>query len=57
MMLTVRDLDGAEIAAVAAPDGGWTHPALVLTAQELAGKTDGGADAFIGGRWVGSTEV
>ncbi len=57
MMLTVRDLDGAEIAAVAAPDGGWTHPALVLTAQELAVKTDGGADAFIGGCWVGSTEV
>ena len=28
MILTVRDLGGAEIAAVAAPNGGWTHPAL-----------------------------
>lgn len=57
MMLMVRDLDGSKVAAVAAPDGGWTHPALVLVAQELACMTDGGADAFIGGQWVGSTEV
>ena len=55
--LVIRHLAAPLVPTKAAPDGGWTHPALVLTAQELAGKTDGGADAFIGGRWVGSTEV
>lgn len=56
-ILTVCDLDGVRIATIAAPAGGWTHGALVLIAQKLRGKTHAGADAFINGHWVGSTEV
>lgn len=54
IMLTVGNLDKAEIAVVITLKGSWTHPILKQMAQqEMVGKTDGGTDTFIGGRWVG----
>ena len=54
--LELRGLDGAVLLAVPAP-GIWTHSSLVALAKEHAALTEGGADAYLGDCWVGSTEV
>lgn len=49
--------DGEEIACVNAPAGGWTHYAL-LTRPELAcDDPEKVYDAFLGSKWIGSTEI
>ncbi len=55
--LVVRSLDGQVITKVEAPPAGWTHEALVAEALRLEGLTSDGAEAYLGGVWVGSTEV
>lgn len=54
--LELRCLDGTVLLAVPAP-GVWTHIALVKLAEEQEALTEGGADAYLGDCWVGSTEV
>lgn len=55
--LTVLSLEAVLIAEVEPPVCGWTHDQLVAQAASLEGKTAGGAEAYLGGVWVGSTEV
>lgn len=55
--LQVRTLEGEIIDEVTAPENGWTHLLLALEAERLAPFTGGGADAYLGDIWVGSTEV
>ena len=55
--LEVRDLDGYLIRSLPAPEQGWSHAALDSLARELAPWTYRGAEAYLGGEWVGSTEV
>lgn len=55
--LIVRSLRGESIARINAPRRGWTHEALCKAALSLEFKTMNGAEAFLGTRWVGSTEV
>lgn len=56
--LIIKSLDGEELLKLA-PTQPWTHERLIgLPLQELLGKTlEGGADAYLGEQWVGSTEV
>lgn len=56
-MLTIRSLDGVDLHVQAAPALGWTHSKLTKVSCEIEGLTGGGADAFLGASWVGSTEV
>lgn len=55
--LVVLSLDGQVITKVEAPPAGWTHEGLVAEAVRLEGRTTEGAEAYLGGVWVGSTEV
>jgi hypothetical protein len=55
--LEICDLRGTRIHAEPAPASGWTHEALLAIAGLLKDRTQDGADAFIAGEWVGSTEV
>lgn len=55
--LRVTQLDGQLIETIPAPVKGWTHAALVMTAEQLVIKTGDGAEAYLGPAWVGSTEV
>lgn len=49
--------DNNEVAVVVAPKGGWTHNRLTLR-SEISAEDDGSYyDAFLGNRWIGSTEV
>jgi hypothetical protein len=49
--------DSDEMAVVLAPNGGWTHTRLSLR-PEISAEDDGSYyDAFLGDRWIGSTEV
>ena len=54
--LSVTRLDGALIATVEPPAGGWTHELLEQEAERLREDTRAGADAWLGTTWVGSTE-
>lgn len=53
--LVVSDLDGNELFRIHAFEG-WTHEKLEQLSREF-GQFPDGADAHIGGCWVGSTEV
>ena len=55
--LVVRSLEGDVITEIDAPAAGWTHEGLVAEAVRLEGRTTEGAEAYLGGVWVGSTEV
>ncbi len=52
--LSVRDSEGVEIARIEPGQTGWTHDTLTAHAQFEA---EGPLDAYLGGSWVGSTEV
>ncbi len=55
--LYIKSLSDEVIEIIPAPKIGWTHKSLEASAvniNELAGE---GADAYLGGVWVGSTEV
>jgi len=55
--LVITNHDGEEIARRRPPAGGWSHVLLTELAEELDSLTRDGAEAAIGGVWVGSTEV
>jgi hypothetical protein len=55
--LRILDLDDAIISVSPAPLGGWEHKLLVVEADNIAAKTNFGANAYLGSTWVGSTEV
>ncbi|MBM3074434.1 hypothetical protein [Lelliottia sp. RWM.1] len=52
--LEVRDLAGNTLLNVDAPHGGWTHESLSSVQPHAA---TGGADVYLNGNWIGSTEV
>ncbi|SEJ37607.1 5'-deoxynucleotidase [Azotobacter beijerinckii] len=56
--LVIKTMEGDELLRLA-PTQPWTHERLVsLPLQELLGEAlEGGADAYLGEQWVGSTEV
>lgn len=56
--LRVISMDGVLLVEIK-PDLPWTHERLAgLPLRDLAGEMlDDGADAYLGNKWVGSTEV
>lgn len=53
----IRSLAGTVLATVKAPVSGWTHVQLQAVAMEHEAITRDGADGYLGGQWVGSTEI
>lgn len=53
----IRSLAGDVLKTVSAPASGWTHDHLVAVAVEHEAITRDGADGYLGGQWVGSTEL
>ncbi|HCF0591764.1 hypothetical protein [Pseudomonas aeruginosa] len=53
----IRSLSGQVIKSVQAPELGWTHEQLMAVAMAHDEHTREGADGYLGGHWVGSTEV
>ncbi len=53
----IRSLNGELLKAVDAPSTGWTHELLMAISIEHEAITRCGADGYLGGQWVGSTEV
>ncbi len=53
----IRSLSGTLLVTVTAPGSGWTHEQLMAVAMEHEALTRDGADGYLGGQWVGSTEV
>lgn len=53
----ISSLDGVILKVFDAPASGWTHEKLVTVADSHADITSDGADGYVGGIWVGSTEV
>ncbi|VVP30591.1 hypothetical protein [Pseudomonas fluorescens] len=56
-LFEIRSLDGEVLKAVSAPSTGWTHESLQAVAVEHEEITRFGADGYLGGQWMGSTEV
>ncbi len=55
--LELRSLAGKILKTVDAPFSGWTHEQLEAVAVEHEAITRDGADGYLGGQWVGSTEI
>lgn len=53
----IRSLTGTVLVTVTAPVSGWQHEQLLAVAMEHEAITRDGADGYLGGQWVGSTEV
>lgn len=53
----IRSLGGEILKVVDAPSTGWTYELLMSVAVQQEAITSVGADAYLGGQWVGSTEV
>ncbi|CAD0266031.1 conserved hypothetical protein [Pseudomonas veronii] len=53
----IRSLEGAAIVVVDPPAKGWTHDQLMSVSMQHEEAMRHGADAFLGGVWIGSTEV
>lgn len=53
----IRSLAGDVLETVPAPASGWTHEQLVAAAVEHEAITCDGANGYLGGHWVGSTEI
>jgi len=53
----IRSLAGDVLKLVVAPVEGWTHEQLVAVSALHEPITHDGADAYLGGVWVGGTEV
>lgn len=49
--------DSSTFRFLPAPAGGWAHDLVVELAKEIEPITRPGADACLGGEWIGSTEV
>lgn len=60
-MLIIRNLEATSFIEVEPPHGGWTHDALghAVKHPDVLGflRANGGADAYLGSGWIGSTEV
>lgn len=52
--LIIRSLEGEELFSQDAPETGWTHDLLCMIQPDSIGY---GADAYLNGSWIGSTEV
>ncbi len=50
-------LAGDVLKAIAAPAAGWTHQQLMAVAHEHESVTRDGADGYLGGEWIGSSEI
>ena len=55
--LRITTLEGTHITTLQPPATGWTHELLDQHAHRLTHDTRDGADAWLGSRWVGSTEI
>lgn len=53
----IRSLAGDVLKTIAAPASGWTHEQLVAVAIEHEPITRDGAEGYLGGEWVGGTEI
>ncbi|WP_432780615.1 hypothetical protein QZH44_30390 (plasmid) [Pseudomonas corrugata] len=53
----MRTLAGVVLETVPPPTSGWKHEHLVAVALEHESITRDGADGYLGGQWVGSTEI
>lgn len=53
----IRSLSGQLLTALPAPATGWTHEQLLAAVSELEELTLDGANGYLGGQWIGSTEV
>lgn len=53
----IRTLAGEVLKTFLAPPSGWTHESLQALAVEHESITHDGADGYLGGEWVGSTEI
>ncbi|EKT4481183.1 hypothetical protein CMV24_29755 [Pseudomonas plecoglossicida] len=53
----IRSLAGDVLLAIAAPPTGWTHQQLITVAYEHVAITRDGADGYLGGEWIGSSEI
>ena len=52
--LAGHDLTGRVLLEVPAPQAGWTHESLNAVQPP---ESKAGADAYLNGNWIGSTEV
>ena len=55
--LLVTDEDGQVVHSGPAPPGGWTHDTLAAATKSPSIGDAAPADAYLGGTWIGSTEV
>ena len=55
--LVVRGEQGITVAHIRPPFDGWTHDVLMHVGARIAEQHRDALDAFLGGEWVGSTEV
>ena len=55
--LLVTDEDGQIVHAALAPAEGWTHETLAAATKSPTIADAAAADAYLGGTWIGSTEV
>lgn len=55
--LELKALNGSTIMEVDSPVDGWTHEKLTETVGEVDNLLQSGADAYLNGYWIGSTEV
>jgi len=55
--LTVATLEGEILASYPPPRTGWCQAQLDNISEQLTGRLDMGANAYLGGTWIGSTEV
>lgn len=55
--LELKALNGSKIMEVDAPVDGWTHEMLSATVKAVDNLLQYGADAYLDGDWIGSTEV
>jgi hypothetical protein len=53
----IRSLAGNVLATVTAPVTGWTHEQLQAVAMQHEAITRDGADGYLGGEWIGSSEI
>ena len=55
--LCIHGLDGKIITTILAPGIGWTHQSLEAQNPKIEELGVEGCDVYLGGSWVGSSEV
>ena len=53
----IRSLSGQVLKTVPAPAPGWTHEQLMVVAEKHEEIMHEGADGYLDGQWIGSSEV